>query len=101
MGSQDSSGGSEVVALLGLREHIRNVVALVTPGIHIHRGKEDAKGGVHYQPKPGNRLRKTETWREVVIIRIFQTLRKPILPADKCRGRSVLIKGKIGIRITD
>src|SRR5206468_738215 len=27
----------EVVALLGLRKHIRNVVALIAPGIHVHR----------------------------------------------------------------
>ena len=43
---QDRSGWREVVALLRLRKHIRNIVPLVAPGIHVDRCEEDAVGSV-------------------------------------------------------
>src|SRR5438874_11270681 len=36
-------GRGEIIALLRLREHVRNVVALMAPGVHIHWREKDSK----------------------------------------------------------
>src|SRR3977135_3061907 len=46
MTGHDTGGWSEVIALLRLGKNVRNVVPLVTPGIHVHRSEENAKGRV-------------------------------------------------------
>src|SRR6266404_1406671 len=56
MTGDDAGGRSEVIALLSLGENVRDVVPLITPGIHVHRSKENSKGRVKHQAQAGNRL---------------------------------------------
>ena len=48
-GVEESSWWSEVVGLLGFRKYIRDIVALIAPGVPIDRGKEDAVGTVEHE----------------------------------------------------
>ena len=50
MTGDDAWRGNEVVALLRLRKDKRNVVTLVTPGVHIHWCEEDAERRVQHDP---------------------------------------------------
>src|SRR5258706_16180722 len=44
----DAGRWREIIALLCFRKYIRNVVSLIAPGIHVHRGKENAEGPVDH-----------------------------------------------------
>src|SRR5258707_658994 len=46
----DAGSRCEVIALLCLRKHIRNIMTLIAPRIHINGREEDAKGRVQNQP---------------------------------------------------
>ena len=49
VGGDDAGRGSEVVALLRFREDVRNIVALVAPGVLIHRRIEDSERRMQHQ----------------------------------------------------
>src|SRR6478736_6698214 len=42
----NASRWDEVIALLCLGKHVRNIVTLIAPGVHVYRRKEDAKCGM-------------------------------------------------------
>src|SRR5581483_7783053 len=81
---------SEIIALLRFRENIWNVVPLVAPRVHIHRCKEDSEGRVQDQSHVRNRLREAEARREIMRIRILQTLGIPVLSTNKYGGHAVI-----------
>src|SRR5579863_3393158 len=80
--------GREVVRLLGFGEHIRNVVTLVAPRVLIYRREEDAVRGMQREPAVGKALGDSYARRKVVLIRIHQTFRIPLSPADEYRGNT-------------
>ena len=101
-GREVESGESrhKVIALLCLRKDVGNVVALVAPGIHVHRGEKDSEGAVHDDSQTGNGLRDAHARREVVRIGILQTTGITVLTADEDR-RSAVLKDEIGICVFD
>ena len=78
----------------------RNVVALVTPRIHINRREEDAERCVQNDAVFVKVMRDARAWSEFELIRIVQTLGKALLPADKDK-RHAILKCQIGIRIAN
>src|SRR5580698_2969252 len=62
-------GWGKVVALIGFRKGVRNIVPLVTPGVHVHWSEEDSGGDVEHQPSSRKALGDAETWREVCTVR--------------------------------
>src|ERR1044072_6335001 len=92
--------GSEVIALLRFRKHIRNVVTLVTPRIHIHWCKEDSKRTVQHDSMLMPVMRDPDARCEIELIRVAQTFWKPLLPADEHRRNSV-VEDEIRVRVTN
>ena len=72
-------------------------MALVAPGIHVHGRIEDAERRMQHQPVARNRLRNTKTRREIMSIRILQTLGEAVLPTNKRRGSSA-VESQVGVR---
>src|SRR5436309_11566578 len=87
-------GWSEIVTLLGFRKHIRNIVALVAPGIHVNGSKEDSEPAMDNQPYARNGLGNADTWSKIVGVRVFESAGKSILPAYK-DGRNTILENKI------
>src|SRR3954447_18302991 len=83
LASKQRRGRSEVVALLSFRKHVRNIVALVAPGIHIHRRKENSEGGMKDQSEIRQRLRESEPRSNVVSVGIFKSLGIAVLASNK------------------
>src|ERR1043165_3886182 len=89
MRGQNSCCRSEVVALLCLWENIGDIVALVTPGIHVNRSKENSKCRMNDNAELRHGLRKAETRREIMGIGVFETFWKTILSSYEDRGHPV------------
>src|SRR5512132_4726621 len=50
----DAGRRREIVTLLRFRKDVRNIVALVAPGVHVHRREEDAKRRMQHKPMIGD-----------------------------------------------
>src|SRR5204863_7943531 len=100
MTGNDAGGRSEVVALLGLRKDIGNIMTLVTPRIHVHRCEENAKGRVKNQPVVRDAVRDTCARSEFELVRRVQTRREALLSADENKRHSIF-EDEIGVRVTD
>src|SRR5205085_10990462 len=83
-------GGCEVVALLRFGEDEGDVVPLVAPSVHVNRRVEDAVGSVEHYTEARDVLRDAEARREVELVRIEETRRVALLPADEDERPSVL-----------
>src|SRR5947207_9250312 len=95
-----SSRRSEVIGLLGLRKHERNIVALVAPGVHVNGSKEETKRGVEDQSVLWQGLGKSEARSEVVGISVFKTAWIAVLAANKYR-RDAIVKCEICVGVAD
>src|SRR6266850_6624881 len=100
MTGNDAGGRNEVVALLGLRKDIGNIMTLVTPRIHVHWREENAKGRVKNQPEARNAVRDACARSEFELVRRVQTRGKALLSADKNKRHSIF-KDEICVRVTD
>src|ERR1051325_3045918 len=100
MRGQNSCCWREVVALLSFREDIRNIVALIAPGVHVNRSKENSKRRMYNNAELGYRLRETKARCEVVGVCVFKTLWETVLASYKDRGNSIGIERQVGIGVT-
>ena|SRR5438552_3313719 len=82
---------SEIVRLLRLWKNERDVVALIAPGVLVHRSEEDSVRGMNDQAAIGQIPCDTETRGKVVLVRVHQSLRVAILPAYK-NGRHTILE---------
>src|SRR6185503_9052066 len=96
----DSRCGHEIIALLRFRKHERHVVTLVAPRVHINRCEKDSERSVQNEAVLMQVVRDTEARRKFEFVGVVQTLRKPLLPADKYSRRPIL-KCQIGVCITN
>ena len=85
-----SDRGNEGIALRGLGEDERLVVALVAPGVHIDRRVEDAVGNVRHKAQSRNALRQAQPWREPQPVGIHQASRISVLAADEDLGHAIV-----------
>ena len=83
-------GGREIVALLRFGEDVRDVVALVAPGVHVNGRVEDAEGPVEHKPQARDVLRDAEARGEVKLVRVHESGGKPLLSADEDEWTPVL-----------
>src|ERR1051325_5607529 len=83
MRGENSCRRREVVALLGFREDVRNVVSLIAPRIHVNGSEENSKRRMYNNAEFGYRLRETKARCEVVGIGVFKTLWKAVLPSNE------------------
>src|ERR1041384_1117733 len=100
MTGDDASGGSEVIALLRLRKNVGHVVALVAPGIHVDRRKENSECAVNHNSQIRQVMRKTKPRREFQFVRIIQAFGISLLPTDKNERHSIL-EHQIGVGETN
>src|ERR1700730_7853500 len=96
----DTSGRREIVTLLRFRKDVGNIVALVAPGIHVHRREEDPKRRMEHKSMIGDAVRNARTRREVKLVRSRQSFWKPLLATDE-NGRRAIDEGKIGVGVTN
>src|SRR5262249_27841658 len=96
----DSWRGSEIIALLCFRKHVRHVVSLVAPRVHIDRREKDSEARVQDESVLVQVVRNTDARSEIEFIGVVQTFRKTLLPADKYKRHAVL-KRQIGVWITN
>src|SRR5437899_12914163 len=80
-GIEESRRRSEVVGLLRLREYIRDIVALIAPGVPVDGGKEDAIGAV--KNKAVDLVSKADARSKIVLIRIEKSTGIIVLAADE------------------
>src|SRR5256714_2875968 len=90
MAGYNAGGRREVIALLSFRKDIRHIVALVTPGIHVHRREENPEGRMQHDPATRHIVRDAEPGGELKFVWIVQTFRISLLAADENRGRAVV-----------
>src|SRR2546423_5217745 len=100
MAGYNAGGRREVIALLGFRKDIRHIVALVTPGIHVHRRKENPEGRMQNDPATWHIVRDAEPGGELKFVWIVQTFRISLLAADENRGYAV-VEYEIGVSKTN
>src|SRR6266404_4950963 len=100
MTGNDAGSRSEVVALLGLRKNIRNIMTLVTPRIHVNGCEENAKGRVKDQPVARHAVRDAGARSEFELVSRIQTLRETLLSADENKRHSIF-ENEICVRVTD
>src|SRR4029077_5719052 len=91
---------SEIVELLGLRENVGDIVALIAPGVEVHRSEKDAVGSMEDEAKARKILRDAETGSEVVLVGIHQSAGIAVLSADENLRRSAG-ENEIGIGVAD
>src|SRR5499427_6860519 len=92
--------GDKVVALPRLREHVRYVVALVAPRVHVHRRVEDSVSRADHKAVFGQILRYAESRGEVQTPRIHQAFWKALLPADEGE-RSAVLEDEIAVGVAN
>src|SRR5256885_1532396 len=95
---EQGGGRREVVGLLRLREHVRNVVPLIAPRVHIDRRKENTVGRMQHNSVLREIPRDANARRKIVLVRKKQTIWVAELPANES-GRSAIRKDQIGIRV--
>src|SRR5215472_2961543 len=99
-GGQQRSRGIEIVELLGLWKNKGNVVALVAPGIQVHRGEENAVGGMKNDARARKVVRNAEARCKVVLVRIEQAVWIAVLSADE-NLKVAALEGEVGVRVGD
>src|SRR5437879_2688649 len=90
----------EIVELLGFRKNKGNVVALIAPGIQVHRGKENAVRAVENESQIREIAGNAEARSEVVPVRIEQPVGIAVLSANENLGRAAL-ESKVRVGIGD
>src|SRR5258708_14588797 len=91
---------SEVVTLLSFREYIGNIVALVTPRVHIYRREEDAKSRMQHNASARNVMRDAGARCESELAGIVQAFGISLLPTDENRWHAVL-EHEIRVRVAN
>src|SRR5437660_230403 len=99
-GVQQRSRRIEIVELLGFRKNKGNVVALIAPGIQVHRGKENAVRAVENESQVREIAGNAEARSEVVLVRIEQPVGIAVLSANENLGRAAL-ESKVRVGIGD
>lgn len=95
---KESSRWSEIVGLLGLWKYIRDIVALIAPGVPIDRSKEDAIGTVKDEAEPVDLASKPEARGKIVLIGIEKSARIIVLAADEDR-RYAVVKDEVCVGV--
>src|SRR5690242_9292633 len=54
-----------IITLKSFRKDIRRIVALIAPGVHVHRRKEDAESATEHDAQLWHLVRKAEAWSEI------------------------------------
>src|SRR5579884_4086624 len=88
-------GRRKVVTLRRLRKNIRHIVALVAPGVHVHRRVEDAVCCVHHQTHVRHALRNSKRGAKSAFGGYISPLGYPFCPPTKTDGTPSLLKTRL------